>query len=88
MKKYREILERAIDFIVKEYETQKEYKEFLRLLKYFVDVQEMKEESVHIVGIKMVSLNYMTRTKKTLPTAVKKSLYKTLIIKTLIMMTF
>lgn len=64
MKKYREILERAIDFIVKEYETQKEYKEFLRLLKYFVDVQEMKEESVHIVGIKNGQFKLYDKDKK------------------------
>lgn len=52
LKEYKENLEKAIDYIIKEYETQKEYKEFLRLLKYFVDVQEMKEEVVHIVGTK------------------------------------
>ncbi|NLK97217.1 MAG: hypothetical protein GX272_03945 [Epulopiscium sp.] len=52
LKEYRERLEMVVSHIVSEYETQKEYKEFLRLLKYFVDVQEMKEEIIHIVGIK------------------------------------
>ncbi|HOA80209.1 MAG TPA: putative sporulation protein YtxC, partial [Defluviitaleaceae bacterium] len=64
MKKYREVLERALDFIVKEYETQKEYKEFLRLLKYFVDVQEMKEELVHIIGIKNGQFKLFDKDKK------------------------
>ncbi|NLM13923.1 MAG: hypothetical protein GX209_09290 [Epulopiscium sp.] len=52
LKDYRERLEMVVNHIVSEYETQKEYKEFLRLLKYFVDVQEMKEEIIHVVGIK------------------------------------
>ncbi|KAE9633403.1 hypothetical protein GND95_09180 [Defluviitalea raffinosedens] len=52
LKDYRGKLEMVVRHIVSEYETQKEYKEFLRLLKYFVDVQEMKEEIIHIIGLK------------------------------------
>lgn len=52
LQNYKKDLEKIVAHIVSEYETQKEYKEFLRLLKYFVDVQEMKEEIIHIVGIK------------------------------------
>lgn len=61
---YKKNLEKVVSYIVKEYETQKEYKEFLRLLKYFVDVQEMKEEVIHIVGTKKGQFKIYNKDKK------------------------
>jgi putative sporulation protein YtxC len=51
LKKYKKTLKTVVAQMKKEYDTQKEYKEFLRLLKYFVDVQETSTEMVHIVGM-------------------------------------
>jgi len=41
----REIVDRAVD----EYRVEKEYLEFIQLLKYFVDIQEPRMDEVHVV---------------------------------------
>lgn len=47
---YKKHLEQIIDRIVKEYETQKEYHDFIKLLQYFVQLQECKLQIVHVIG--------------------------------------
>ena len=48
MKELREDIEESIDKVVEEYMVEKEYKEFVKLLKYFVDIQESKIEKINI----------------------------------------
>ena len=48
MKELREDIEEIIDKVVEEYMVEKEYKEFIKLLKYFVDIQESKIEKINI----------------------------------------
>lgn len=48
MKELREDIEDIIDKVVEEYMVEKEYKEFVKLLKYFVDIQETKIEIINI----------------------------------------
>lgn len=48
MRELREDIEEIIDKIVEEYMVEKEYKEFVKLLKYFVDIQESKIEKINI----------------------------------------
>ena len=49
MKELREDIEEIIDKVVEEYMVEKEYKEFVKLLKYFVDIQESKIEKIDII---------------------------------------
>ena len=42
-------LERIVDKIVEEYMVEKEYNEFIKLLKYFVEIQESKVDEVNIL---------------------------------------
>lgn len=49
MRKLREDIEKIIDKVVEGYMVEKEYKEFVRLLKYFVDIQECKIERINII---------------------------------------
>lgn len=42
-------IESVIDKIVEKYMVEKEYKEFIKLLKYFVEIQECKIEEVNII---------------------------------------
>jgi len=49
LKDFRIELEQAVDEAVEEYLLEKEYDDFIRLLKYFVEVQEPKVEKVHVV---------------------------------------
>ncbi len=49
IKDYRERLTEIVDKAVDEYMLDMEYKEFIRVLRYFVDVQETQVEEVHIV---------------------------------------
>ena len=44
----REDIEEIIDKVVEEYMVEKEYREFVKLLKYFVDIQESKIEKINI----------------------------------------
>lgn len=48
MKELRGNIEGIIDKVVEKYMVEKEYKEFIRLLKYFVDIQESRIEEVNI----------------------------------------
>lgn len=49
MRKLRNDIEKIIDKVVENYIIEKEYKEFVRLLKYFVDIQECKIQEVNII---------------------------------------
>lgn len=49
MKELREDIEQIIDKVIESYMVEKEYKEFVKLLKYFVDIQESKIEEVDIL---------------------------------------
>lgn len=48
MKELREDIEDIIDKVVEDYMVEKEYKEFVKLLKYFVDIQESKMDEINI----------------------------------------
>ncbi len=50
IKDYIKELEDVVDKAVDEYLTEKEYKEFIRLLKYFVEIQEPKVDIVHVIA--------------------------------------
>ncbi|EET86548.1 sporulation protein YtxC, partial [Clostridium carboxidivorans P7] len=49
MKELREDLEEIVDKVVERYMTEKEYNEFIKLLKYFVEIQESKIEEINII---------------------------------------
>ena len=49
MKKLREDIELIIDKIVEKYMVEKEYKEFIRLLKYFVEIQDSKIDEINLI---------------------------------------
>lgn len=49
MRDYMEELEDAVDRAVDDFLMEREYREFVRLLKYFVDVQEPRVDNVHVV---------------------------------------
>lgn len=49
LKEYVEELEDAVDRAVDDFLMEKEYTEFIRLLKYFVDAQEPRVEEVHVI---------------------------------------
>ena len=48
MRKLREDIEKIIDKVVEKYMVDKEYEEFVKLLKYFVDIQECKIDEIKI----------------------------------------
>jgi putative sporulation protein YtxC len=49
LKDYRRELSEAVEKAVNNFVMEKEYREFLRLLRYFVDVQEPKLDEVHVL---------------------------------------
>ena len=49
MKDYIEQLEESVDKAIDEYLMDKEYREFIKLLRHFVDLQEPKRDVVNIV---------------------------------------
>ena len=49
MKELREDIENIIDKVIESYMVEKEYREFVKLLKYFVDIQESKIDEVNIL---------------------------------------
>lgn len=49
MNDFKEDIEEIIDKVVEEYMAQKEYDEFIKLLKYFVEIQESKINVVNII---------------------------------------
>ena len=60
MKDLEEIVEKAVDNFLME----REYREFIRLLKYFVDIQEPKYENVHIIANNQGTYNLFDDKKK------------------------
>ncbi|MGL5634503.1 MAG: putative sporulation protein YtxC [Sarcina sp.] len=48
LKSIRPIIEEIVDKLIEEYMVEKEYNEFINLLRYFVDIQESKIDEVHI----------------------------------------
>lgn len=50
LKEYINDLEEIVDKAVDEFLMQKEYKEFIKLLRYFVDIQEPKFDIIHIIA--------------------------------------
>jgi len=49
MREFREDLDSIVEKVVEKYMVEKEYNEFIKLLKYFVEVQESKLEEVNIM---------------------------------------
>ncbi len=49
LKEYFMELEDIVDRAVDEFLMEKEYKEFIKLLKYFVEIQEPKKEFIHVI---------------------------------------
>ncbi|MDW7675272.1 MAG: putative sporulation protein YtxC [Bacillota bacterium] len=49
LKDYVKELNEAVNYAVDEYMMEKEYKEFIRLLRYFVEIQEPRLNQVHVV---------------------------------------
>jgi len=49
MKEFKEDIDSIVEKVIEKYMVEKEYNEFIKLLKYFVDVQESKLEEVHIM---------------------------------------
>ncbi|OOM81053.1 YtxC-like family protein [Clostridium puniceum] len=49
MRKLRGDIEKIIDKVIEIYMVEKEYKEFIKLLKYFVEIQESKIEEINII---------------------------------------
>ena len=49
LKEYIKDLEEVIDKAVDDFLMDREYKEFIRLLRYFVDIQEPKLDTVHVI---------------------------------------
>lgn len=50
LKDYVKDLEEVVDKAVDDYLMEREYKEFIRLLRYFVDIQEPKFETIHVIA--------------------------------------
>ena len=49
LKEYTKDLEEVVDKAVDEFLMEREYKEFIRLLKYFVDIQDPKFDIIHVI---------------------------------------
>ena len=49
MKELREDIENIVDKVIEGYMVEKEYKEFIKLLKYFIEIQESKMDLVNII---------------------------------------
>lgn len=49
LKEINEILKEMLDKIIEEYTVEKEYSEFIKLLKYFVDIQESRYDIINII---------------------------------------
>lgn len=50
LKEYIKDLEDVVDKAVDDFLTDREYKEFIRLLRYFVDIQEPKIDTIHVIA--------------------------------------
>lgn len=49
LKFYLDAIEEAIDKNIEDYFTEKEYKEFIKILQYFIEIQEPKREVVNVI---------------------------------------
>jgi len=49
LKEYIKDLEEVVDKAVDDFLMEREYKEFIRLLRYFVDIQEPKYDAIHVI---------------------------------------
>jgi putative sporulation protein YtxC len=49
LKDYLEELQDVVDRAVDDFMLEREYKEFIRLLRYFVDIQEPKQKDIHVL---------------------------------------
>jgi putative sporulation protein YtxC len=49
LKEYTKDLEEVVDKAVDDFLMEREYKEFIRLLRYFVDIQEPKYDAIHVI---------------------------------------
>ena len=49
MRKLTREIEQIIDKVIEMYTVEKEYGEFVKLLKYFVDMQESKIDEINII---------------------------------------
>ena len=49
LKEYEELLSRLVDRMTQQYVAQKEYDEFIELLRYFVNIQQPRPSLVHII---------------------------------------
>ena len=64
MKELREDIEDIIDKVIESYMVEKEYKEFIKLLKYFVEIQESKIEEINIIIGESGNYSIIDRNKK------------------------
>lgn len=64
MKELREDIEDIIDKVIESYMVEKEYKEFIKLLKYFVEIQESKIEEINIIISESGNYSIIDRNKK------------------------
>ncbi|WP_066892993.1 putative sporulation protein YtxC [Clostridium nigeriense] len=64
MKELREDIENIIDKVIESYMVEKEYKEFIKLLKYFVEIQESKIEEINIVIDESGNYSIVDKNKK------------------------
>ena len=64
MKELREDIEDIIDKVIESYMVEKEYKEFIKLVKYFVEIQESKIEEINIIIGESGNYSIMDRNKK------------------------
>lgn len=69
LREYTEELERAVDRAVDDFLLEREYSEFIRLLKYFVDIQEPKIDEVHVVMGKGGAFQLVDRQQNTISDA-------------------
>jgi len=49
LSEYKKMLSELVEKVVKDYRIQKEYKEFIAMLKFFVDTQEKRSNRIHVI---------------------------------------
>ena len=49
LNEYKKMLSELVEKVIKDYRIQKEYKEFIAMLKFFVDTQEKRSNRLHII---------------------------------------
>lgn len=66
LRDYLEELHKSVNVAIDEYLLEKEYREFIRLLKYFVDIQEPRMDEVHVVVLATGSFRLLDSSGKNL----------------------